>query len=107
MSLRDDLAADLADIFEELDETAVVTPASGAPAWDLPGKLRSPYRAENFGALEVGSQNHRYLCRTVDKAVGNLKKGDTLTVDGENFKVIEPQDGNPTAGMSTLQLAPI
>lgn len=109
MTIRDDLNADLADIFGNTDEVgtvATVTPADGRLAWTLPGVLRSPYRPERMGAAEFGGQGYRFLCRTADKAAQTLRRGDLLTIDGADYKLTEPQDGNPTAGMSTLQLAP-
>lgn len=108
MTLRADLAADLADIFSDsAGTTARVVPVDGGPAWNLPGILRSPYRPERLGGQEFGSQGYRFLCRTADATAGFLSKGDTLTIDDVDFEHIEPQDGNPTAGMSTLQLAPL
>jgi hypothetical protein len=107
MSLKDDLLGDIGEIFagDEIATTATVTPAGTGAAWSLRGVLRSPYRPERMGVLEVGSQNHSFICTTSDRAA--LKRGDTLTIDGANYRHIEPQDGNPTPGMSTLQLAPL
>jgi hypothetical protein len=107
MSLKDDLMADMADILAagEISTAALVTPAAGGPSWDLVGKMRSPYRAERLGSTDIGGQNYSFLCLTADKAA--LRRGDTLTIDGADYRHIEPQDGNPTAGMSSLQLAPL
>jgi hypothetical protein len=107
MSLKDDLLADMADIFDskEISVTAVVTPAAGGPSWDLEGKMRSPYRAERLGSTDIGGQNHSFLCFTAAKSA--LRRNDTLTIDGADYRHIEPQDGNPTDGMSSLQLAPL
>ena len=108
MTLRADLLADLDAIFADTAGTvARVVPASGGQAWNLPGILRSPYGAERMGGSEIGGQGHRFLCTTAAKTAGGLERGDTLTIDGEEYEHIEPQDGNPTAGMSTLQLAPL
>jgi len=107
MSLRDVLLQDMGEIFagDEIATTATVTPAAGGAAWSLRGVLRSPYRADRMGVLEVGSQSHSFICATADSSA--LKRGDSLTIDGAAYRHIEPQDGNPTPGMSTLQLAPL
>lgn len=110
MTLRADLEADLADIFSDSEgaaTTAIVEPLSGLPSWPLDGILRSPYRPVNMGPMEVGSQGFRFLCRTLDRSAGSLRRGDILTIDGADYRLTDPQDGNPTAGMSTLQLAPL
>lgn len=108
MSLRDDLDLDLVEIFaSEAGTLATVTPAAGGPTWKLPGILRSPYRPQPMGSMEVGAQGYGFMCRTAAKAAGGLKRGDRLTIDGADYKLTEPQDGNPTAGISTLQLAPL
>lgn len=105
MSLLDDLSADLADILGgEIGTIAAVTPSYGVGVWNLPGILRSPYRPERIGGQEVAGQEYRFLCRTQDTLTGGLKRGDTLLIEGQRFEHIDPQDGNPTAGMSTLQL---
>jgi hypothetical protein len=107
MSLRDDLLQEVSAMLagDEIGVTAIVSPAAGGPGWALNGKFRAPYRSDQFGSMDVGGEACTFLVATADKAA--LKRGDTLTIDGADYRHIEPQDGNPTAGLSILQLAPL
>lgn len=99
-SLLDDIATDIAQTF--LDTSlgfAVVATTSGAA--NITGIFSRDYFAEN-SAGEVGIMSRTPVFRASSSDVTGLAVGNTLTIEGDTYSIVEPQPDQ--RGITDLRL---
>jgi hypothetical protein len=90
--------------FFDLDEfatTAVITRDAEKVA-DVLGIFDDPSQMATLGEFEFDSPGPRFVCR--EDAVSAVKRGDTATIEGKVFDVLEEPQLDGT-GIATLTLA--
>lgn len=100
MSFQDDLAADIGDVFLDVDEGfAVFATVTGGGS--VAGIFFNPYYEAGAG-VSVGVESSSPVFKIAAVDATGLQQGAGLQVEGTNYTVVEPQpDG---AGMVDLRL---
>lgn len=81
--------------------SVTVTPQTGEP-FEVPGIFDDPYLNAELGEYDMDTNQPRIWCKESD--VSQVKTGDTLTVDGRVFDVLNNPESDGT-GLAMLRLA--
>ena len=93
MSLRDDIAADLADIVGDLEDLSLTATINGSPLVVMPS---SEYAGALFENFEAASFDTRFLADQPGLDSVTAIRGSTVTLDGRNYTIASLQANRDT-----------
>lgn len=103
VTLRDDIAADVQNVFLDTNGLALEATASGGGK--VPGLFFNDYAGIIPPGASVAVGSSEPVFRVSQAAASGLPRGSTLNIDGENFVVVEPHVRKPNiTGMVELRL---